>query len=314
MMNRHNSANYAVEKTLYPTYSAFSNACHNGLSVIYPFKMRAFDDPYGWKFGARYPPSYWAHGRMYTLLVVQEALGLKPRRVLEVGAGGGGLAATLAAKGCEVTVNDLRERELAAALEEYFYAEKIRLVGGDMFDLSAEQLGTFDLVIACEVIEHVAHPLDLLRHLKSFLHPEGRILLTTPNGMHFRNRLPTFSEVQDFNELEARQFMPDADGHLFLFTPQELCDSATAVGLTVERLRVWGTPILSGHFGFRLLASRFLIRTAYQTELLVQRLPLSVRAHLCVAISAVFAAENEKTRGSSMCIRKSFREDSVDSA
>ncbi len=66
-----------------------------------------------------------------------------------------------------------------------------------------------------EIIEHVAHPLELLGHLKNFLEPGGRLMLTTPNGSYFRNKLPTYSEVQDFSELETRQFMPDVEGHLF---------------------------------------------------------------------------------------------------
>ena len=72
---------------------------------------------------------------------------------------------------------------------------------------------------------------------------------------HFRNRLPTYRQIQDFTELEKNQFKPDADGHLFLFTPQELGDVAAEVGLAVEQLYVWGTPLLTGHLGFRFLAN-----------------------------------------------------------
>ena len=126
-------------------------------------------------------------------------------------------------------------------------------------------------MVACEVIEHVAHPLDLLAHLRDFLEPGGRILLTTPNGLHFRNRLPTYAEVEDFSELETRQFMPDADGHLFLFTPKELIDLVALAGMRVEQLNSWGTPMLTGHSGFRFVAGRHFVRAAYQAERLAQR-------------------------------------------
>jgi 2-polyprenyl-3-methyl-5-hydroxy-6-metoxy-1,4-benzoquinol methylase len=224
---------------------------------------------------------------MRSLLAVQDALRLQPARALEVAAGGGGLAVCLAAAGCSVVINDLREEETRAALAEYASPGSLEMIGGNLFDLTPEQTGKFDLVIACEVIEHVAHPLDLLIHLKKFLGPQGRILLTTPNGSHFRNRLPTFSEVGDITELEQRQFRPDADGHLFLLTPQELTDLATAAGLKIEQLNCWGSPMLSGHCGFRVVASRIMVRAAYVAERFVQWWAPQKRVRICTALTVV---------------------------
>lgn len=276
-----------LDRTTLPEYTLFERACREGLATVYPFKSAALPDPDGWKFGSHYPPSYQAFGRMRSLLAVGEALGLKPRKVLEVAAGGGGLAAVLASRGCEVVVNDLCDVQLAEAVSEFSVGEEIRAVGGNLFDLSPEQTGRFDLVVACEVIEHVARPSELLVHLKKFLEADGRMLLTTPNGAYFRNKLPTYSEISDFDELESRQFKPDADGHLFLMTPQELSELATSAGLRVERLNAWGTPLLSGHCGLRRLGGVFPARTVYKAELLTQRLPAAGRERLCVALSAV---------------------------
>lgn len=112
-------------------------------------------------------------------------------------------------------------------------------------------------------------------------------MLTTPNGLYFRNKLPTYSEISDFTELESRQFQPDADGHLFLLTPQELFRMADSVGLRVNRLNAWGTPLLTGHIGLRYVANRFFVRAAYSAELLTQRLPFAMRERVCVALSAI---------------------------
>src|SRR5262249_40433665 len=156
-----------------------------------------------------------------------------------------------------------------------------------IFEVTTEEVGTFDLVIACEVIEHVAHPKELLIHLKSFLDPDGRLLLTTPNGLHFRNRLPTYDEISDVDALERRQFMPDADGHLFLLTPSELRQLAQSVGYEIETLNLWGTPALTGHCGLRYLASRWCIKLAYGIEAIIQGCSEAIRQRMCFAMSAV---------------------------
>jgi 2-polyprenyl-6-hydroxyphenyl methylase/3-demethylubiquinone-9 3-methyltransferase len=270
-----------------PPLTDFHRACKLGLSVLYPFKSARFADSEGWKYGTAWPPSHRAFGRFRALLAVQYAAGLKPKRVLEVAAGGGGLGASLAARGCDVVVNDLREEIIKGALAEYEVAEKIRIIPGDMFQLKPEETGLVDLVVACEVIEHVAYPGKLLSHLSRFLEPGGRILLTTPNGSYVRNKLPTYTQISNPAQLEHVQFKPDADGHLFLLTPVELIDMAEAAGLEVEYLVVWGSPLLNGGVGLRRISCPYMIGIAYRVEQLLQCMPTFVRQKSCAALSAV---------------------------
>lgn len=276
-----------LSRTVYPSYPLFADACRRGLQVVYPLASPTLPDPDGWRYGAGHPPSYPAFGRMRALLAVEQARALRPSRVLEVAAGGGGLASTLVAHGAAVVANDLLTDALTAALGEYRGGERVTVTGGSLFDLSPATLGTFDLVIACEVIEHVAHPGDLLARLATLLAPGGRLLVTTPNGAHFRNTLPTLREAGDIAEMERRQFQPDADGHLFLLTPEELAGLASQAGLLVERLDTWGLPLLTGHAGCRLLAGPWATAPAYWCERVGQFLPAPLRQRLCAALSAV---------------------------
>ncbi len=276
-----------LTRTVYPSYSLVADACRRGLQVVYPLTSPALPDPDGWRYGVGHPPSYPAFGRMRALLAVEQARALHPSRVLEVAAGGGGLASTLVTDGAAVVANDLLTESLTAALREYRGGERVTVTGGSLFELSADRIGAFDLVIACEVIEHVAHPGDLLARLATLLVPGGRLLVTTPNGAHFRNTLPTLREAGDIADLERRQFKPDADGHLFLLTPDELAGLATGAGLIVERLDAWGFPPLTGHAGCRLLAGPWAIPPAYWAERAGQSLPASLRQRLAAALSAV---------------------------
>lgn len=289
MRNATSLSKFKLNRVELPPYAEYLQACNKGLSVVYPFKSGSFPDLHGWKYEQRNAPSYAAFGRMRALLAVKDAFDCKPKRVLEVATGGGGLSATLAKGGCDVTANDLRETHAIEAMQEFVTGASIKVVGGDMFKLSAVQLGEFDLVIACEVIEHVAHPRDLLNHLKGFLAPNGKLLLTTPNGSYFRNKLPTHSEIIDESELESKQFKPDADGHLFLLTPEELSALSASAGLRVERLGVWGTPLLSGHCGFRYTACKAMTKFSFYAESLTQQMPSIYRERLCTQLSAILA-------------------------
>jgi len=254
--------------------------------VVRPLAPTAREaDAWGWNFGSAKPPSYWAYGRMRALLALAEAAKVNPGRVLEVAAGDAALSACLERQGARAVANDMRKEVLCQALANFTNGSFISVVPGNLFDLDPVELGQFDLVIACEIIEHVAHPDQFLSHLKKFMAPEGRMLLTTPNGSFFRSHLQTYSDVEDTTALEQHQFLPDADGHLFLITPEEMLSLAASAGLRVERLTVWGTPFLSGSAGFAHLAPILPMRLSYLAEACCQRLPAGLRNRLANSVS-----------------------------
>jgi 2-polyprenyl-6-hydroxyphenyl methylase/3-demethylubiquinone-9 3-methyltransferase len=218
-------------------------------------------------------------------------LSLKPKRVLEVAAGDASLCACLAAKGVEVFANDLRAESLREAISCFSVGNQINLLPGNLFDLDPAENGLFDLVIACEIIEHVAHTVDLLRHLRRFLTPGGHLILTTPNGSYFRNRLPTYSEIEDPRSLEASQFKPDADGHLFLLTSAELRVVARQAGFLVEQIDLLATPFITGHCRLSMLHGRSVARLCYRLEKLSQHLSFKTREKLCFLMFALLVRD-----------------------
>jgi 2-polyprenyl-3-methyl-5-hydroxy-6-metoxy-1,4-benzoquinol methylase len=275
-----------------PAYSAFKAICEEGLSRIRPLTDAAKqNDVEGWNYGSAWPPSYGAFGRLRVLTTLELALSIRPHRVLELAAGDGALSACLAAYGIDVAVNDLRAEILKSAIANFTSKDRISLLPGNLFDLDPQEAGLFDLIIATEVLEHLAHTDDFLRHLKRFLTLEGQIVLTTPNGSYFRSNLPTHSMVVDFNALESDQFRPDADGHLFLITPQELRAIARSAGLRIVEIDLLATPFITGHCGLSSLDSRRLARLCYWLEIQSRRLPFRLREKICFSMSAVLANE-----------------------
>jgi len=173
-------------------------------------------------------------------------------------------------------------------IQSYATGKYLEIASGNLFELQPESLGDFDLVMACEVLEHVAHGDQLVNHLKKFLLPGGWLLLTTPNGAYFRSKLPTYSQINDFEELEARQFQPDADGHLYLYTPSELKTLLEEAGLQDITISLTITPWLSGHMGLRFLpALVFLAPIYYGLDWLTRQVGERVRVKLCTQMVAL---------------------------
>ena len=190
-----------------------------------------------------------------------------------------------------MVANDLRGDHLSEAVAKFSNADSVQRLPGNLFELNPASTGRFDLVIACEVLEHVAHTVEFLEQLRAFVAPGGHVLITTPNGSYFRNKLPTYSQAGDLSLLEQRQFKPDADGHLFLITPGELRNLAREAGLSIERMVLWGTPLVTGHVRLASLASRAACGICYRSEALAQKLPFAIKEQVCFSMSAVLAVQ-----------------------
>ncbi|GAB4166215.1 MAG: bifunctional 3-demethylubiquinone 3-O-methyltransferase/2-octaprenyl-6-hydroxy phenol methylase [Erythrobacter tepidarius] len=113
---------------------------------------------------------------------IDRSVGLRGKRVVDVGCGGGILAEAMAARGATVTGVDLSEKALAVA--RIHLIESGRQV--DYLLASAEQLaaqmpGQFDAVTCMEMLEHVPDPASTVRACAGLLRPGGHAFFATIN-------------------------------------------------------------------------------------------------------------------------------------
>ena len=214
--------------------------------------------------------------RRYTLELLTEVL--PPlARILDVGAAQGNFSLQLAEMGFDVTWNDLRG-ELADYVRLKQERGTLRFVSGNAFELCFPQ--PFDAVLITEIIEHVAHPDSFLCKVAELVRPGGYIVMTTPNGAYFRNRLPRFSDCPDPSVFEAVQFKPDADGHIFLLHTDEVMEFAAKADLKVDRLELFTNSLTNGHVKLN-PALRLLPRSLVERiEVFTRGLPGAVAARL----------------------------------
>jgi 2-polyprenyl-3-methyl-5-hydroxy-6-metoxy-1,4-benzoquinol methylase len=169
--------------------------------------------------------------------------------ILDCGCAQGNLGLLLGERGYRVVALDLQFQFLTYMMSKY-EAGWIRPIHSSI-DAPPFRASSFDVVLLCEVIEHVAEPVEILRRLLPLLRTGGILLVTTPNGDFVRSRVPTFDDIQDRAALRNRQFQPDGDGHLFLFTRKQLERCLEEAGYSVRSHYFYNTPFLTGSLGLR---------------------------------------------------------------
>jgi 2-polyprenyl-3-methyl-5-hydroxy-6-metoxy-1,4-benzoquinol methylase len=222
--------------------------------------------------------------RRETLRLLTEVLS-PGARVLDVAAAQGNFSLALAELGFDVTWNDLRA-ELADYVRLKHERGKIEFAAGNAFELAFPSL--FDAVLITEIIEHVAHPDDFLIKAAALVRPGGYIVMTTPNGGYFKNRLPKFSECADPSVFESVQFKPNSDGHIFLLHVDEIEPLAKRAGLTVEKIALFTNSLTAGHVKTEALLKilpRGIVRIA---ESISRSLPLALKKKMLVQMGVRF--------------------------
>jgi len=211
----------------------------------YRFDCREF-------FGDRSAPHYTMmhNTRFHTVMEMIGRHTAPGARVLDLAAAQGNFTLALAEKGYDVTWNDIRE-ELSGYVKTKHEGGQVRYQPGNLVDLKFDRC--FDCVLMLEVIEHAAHPDQLLARVSDFVKPSGIIVLSTPNGGYLFNNLPKFSECADPEKYEQVQYKPDGDGHIFLLHYDEISSFARQAGLDIVESRMFTNPLTCGNVKLRYL-------------------------------------------------------------
>jgi SAM-dependent methyltransferase len=122
---------------------------------------------------------------------------LPTRRVLDVGAGAGHVAIAIreAMPSIEITCVEADPAAKAWLATKHLTA----------YDSLEDIEGVFDAIYLIEVIEHVDHPIPVLKKLRSVLSPKGQLFMTTPcgqttSGRFVRTAFETAEHVHFFTE------------------------------------------------------------------------------------------------------------------
>lgn len=161
------------------------------------------------------------------------------KRVLDAGCGAGYGAARLTACARQVVAIDIAPEAVEGACRQYGFA-RLQFLRGDCRDLPF-QSGSFDLVVAFEVIEHLQEWERLLAEARRVLAPCGEMIISTPNRLYYSESRPGPNPFHvhefDYEEFcsQLRRYFPHFQVFLqnhaegVVFSPPELTGAATTV-------------------------------------------------------------------------------------
>lgn len=163
---------------------------------------------------------------------INDRVGLKGKRVLDVGCGGGILAEGMAALGAQVTGIDMGEAPLAVArlhLKESGLHVEYRRTSAE--ELAEEMPGAFDVVTCLEMLEHVPDPSSVVNACARLAKPLGHVFFSTIN----RNPKSFLFAIVGA-EYVLRLLPRGTHEYLKFIRPSELEQMCRHAGLTVREL------------------------------------------------------------------------------
>jgi 2-polyprenyl-3-methyl-5-hydroxy-6-metoxy-1,4-benzoquinol methylase len=103
--------------------------------------------------------------------------------------------------------------------------------------------GKYDVIIASHVLEHVENPEILLRKVREWLAPTGKLIAVVPNAESFHRKLGVILNLQ--KELDDLSPRDHAVGHLRVFTLKTLTDLIYNCGFKISKERGFFLKVLS---------------------------------------------------------------------
>lgn len=119
--------------------------------------------------------------KKFVIPYVNDVLTLdKNTKVLEIGCGEGGNLVPFIELGCQCLGVDLNQTKIDLGKKLLAEYDNVNLIYQDIYDVSPEKLGKFDLIIMRDVIEHIHDQEKFMSYVKAFLVDGGYIYFGFP--------------------------------------------------------------------------------------------------------------------------------------
>lgn len=226
----------------------------------YRVQIKSSADPLGCL--ARQEDVYWSVQAALQQIGVRQG---GPARILEVGSGLGYLTYALNQAGYDCRGIDTSARAVACASGDFGALYAVQ----DLMQMTVGRDGLYDVIVALELIEHLADPAAFVRQAQGLLKPGGHLILTTPNQELYSRRYvwhtdPAPVHLWWFSKASLRQLAWQQQMHAWFI------DFSAYYGAQVQPVPVATKPATFGAAG-SIIARRDVVHTL--AHLMLARMP-----------------------------------------
>lgn len=152
--------------------------------------------------------------------------------VLEMGIGCGFVTEALCKNFKYVVAMDGSKEIIKQVSKKLGQIDNVTLIHSLFEDYSPDR--TFDDIVMFNILEHVQHPVDILKRAKGWLAPGGNIHIIVPNALSLHRRL---GRAMGLNGDERALSAVDTSwAHRRVYTAETLMEDITTSGLVIEKL------------------------------------------------------------------------------
>ncbi|MET1253680.1 bifunctional 2-polyprenyl-6-hydroxyphenol methylase/3-demethylubiquinol 3-O-methyltransferase UbiG [Aliikangiella maris] len=114
--------------------------------------------------------------------IAQQCGGLRGKKIIDIGCGGGILSDSMAANGAQVVGIDMGEAPLSVAkLHQLESGQNVDYQQSTAEQMAEQFAGEFDVVTCMEMIEHVPDPASVVAACAKLVKPDGHVFFSTIN-------------------------------------------------------------------------------------------------------------------------------------
>jgi len=179
----------------------------------------------------RYPRKWGTRSSHHLVLSLVDTGG--GRRAIDIGCAQGHLLGELGLRGWECIGVDADAADVAACIARGLTAVELDITS----DFSAS-LGSFDLVVLADVLEHLPDPLRVMNNVHSLLNPGARVVISVPNVAHVSVRAQLFFGRFQYS---ARGILDST--HLRFFTHRTVRELLKDSGFVIDKQTGSSVPL-----------------------------------------------------------------------
>lgn len=122
--------------------------------------------------------------RRYVIPYIEQQRRVTPdMRVLEIGCGEAGNLLPFLDLGCECVGIDIDKPKIEIGktrFADHPHAERMHLICNDIYKIAPEEIGTFDIIVLRDVIEHIPHQEVFMHDMKRFMNEKTVVFFGFP--------------------------------------------------------------------------------------------------------------------------------------